>query len=155
MKRPEITDILSLSVQKHINPKNDTRIYMAREVSFDHATGHAPVHSYTKHKGDGSNYGQTYAGISGGGSTERYPRDVLTFKWDTRKENLHPCQKPLEACKYFIKTYTNPGDLVLDSCAGSCTTALAALETRRQFICFEKDKGIFNIGRNRILDTYY
>lgn len=96
MKRPEITDILSLSVQKHINPKNDTR-----------------------------------------------------------KENLHPCQKPLEACKYFIKTYTNPGDLVLDSCAGSCTTALAALETRRQFICFEKDKGIFNIGRNRILDTYY
>lgn len=41
MKRPEITDILSLSVQKHINPKNDTRIYMAREVSFDYATGHA------------------------------------------------------------------------------------------------------------------
>lgn len=118
-------------------------------------SGHAPVHSYTKHKGDGSNYGQTYAGISGGGSTERYPRDVLTFKWDTRKESLHPCQKPLEACKYFIKTYTNPGDLVLDSCAGSCTTALAALETRRQFICFEKDKEIFNIGRNRILDTYY
>lgn len=41
MKRPEITDILSLSVQKYINPKNDTRIYMAREVSFDYATGHA------------------------------------------------------------------------------------------------------------------
>lgn len=41
MKRHEITNILSLSVQKHINPKNDTRIYMAREVSFDYATGQA------------------------------------------------------------------------------------------------------------------
>lgn len=117
--------------------------------------GHEPLHSYTKHKGDGSNYGYTYTGISGGGSTERFPRDVLTFKWDTRKESLHPCQKPLEACKYFIKTYTNPGDLVLDSCAGSCTTALAALETGRNFICFEKDKYFFELGRNRLLNAYY
>ena len=46
-------------------------------------TGHSPVHSYTKHVSDGSNYGKTRTGISGGGSTERYPRDVLRFKWDT------------------------------------------------------------------------
>lgn len=37
--RPEITAVLSLSVQKHINPHNDPRIYMAREVTFDYSTG--------------------------------------------------------------------------------------------------------------------
>ena len=47
--------------------------------------GHAPVHSYTKHTTDGSNYGKTKIGISGGGSTKRYPRDVLKFPWDTQK----------------------------------------------------------------------
>lgn len=39
--RPEITSILSLSIQKHINPHNDPRIYIAREVTFDYATGKA------------------------------------------------------------------------------------------------------------------
>ena len=40
-KRPEITKELSMSLEKYINPKNDTRIYMAKEVTFDYATGHA------------------------------------------------------------------------------------------------------------------
>lgn len=91
-------------------------------------------------------------GISGGGSTQRYPRDVLQFKWDTQKSSLHQCQKPVEACEYFIKTYTNPGDLVLDSCAGSCTTAVAALNTGRNYICFEKDKDIFEVGSKRVAE---
>ena len=112
--------------------------------------GHTPVHSYTKHTTDGSCYGATKTGISGGGSTQRYPRDVLQFKWDTQKSSLHQCQKPVEACEYFIKTYTNPGDLVLDSCAGSCTTAVAVLNTGRNYICFEKDKDIFEVGNKRV-----
>lgn len=112
--------------------------------------GHTPVHSYTKHTTDGNCYGATKTGISGGGSTQRYPRDVLQFKWDTQKSSLHQCQKPVEACEYFIKTYTNPGDLVLDSCSGSCTTAVAALNTGRNYICFEKDKDIFEVGSKRV-----
>ena len=114
--------------------------------------GHTPVHSYTKHTTDGNCYGATKTGISGGGSTQRYPRDVLQFKWDTQKSSLHQCQKPVEACEYFIKTYTNPGDLVLDSCAGSCTTAVAALSTGRNYICFEKDKDIFGVGNKRVAE---
>lgn len=50
----------------------------------------------------------------------------------------------------MIKTYTNPGDLVLDSCAGSCTTAVAAMNTNRNYICFEKDKDIFEVGSKRV-----
>jgi len=43
--------------------------------------GHRPVNSYTKHTGDGSNYGKTKAGISGGGSTSRYPTSILDIPW--------------------------------------------------------------------------
>lgn len=66
------------------------------------------------------------------------------------KNKLHNTQKPVEACEYFIKTYTNEGDLVLGSCAGSCTTAIAAINTNRNYICFEKNKEIFEVGSNRI-----
>ena len=52
----------------------------------------------------------------------------------------------------MIKTYTNPGDLVLDSCAGSCTTAVAALNTGRNYICFEKNKDIFEVGSKRVAE---
>ena len=114
--------------------------------------GHNPVHSYTKHGTDGSCYGKTKVGISGGGSTKRYPRDVLLFQWDTQKSSLHATQKPVAACKYFIETYTNPGEMVLDSCSGSDTTAIAALDTGRKVICIENDEEIFNVGKNRVLN---
>ena len=112
--------------------------------------GHDPVHSYTKHTTDGNCYGNTKVGISGGGSTQRYPRDVLKFSWDTQKNNLHNCQKPVEACEYIIKTYTDEGYLILDNTAGSMTTAIAAINTGRKYICMEKDKEIFEIGKNRV-----
>lgn len=113
--------------------------------------GHTPVHNFTKHTDDGDCYGVTKTGISGGGSTQRYPRDVLKFKWDTQKSNLHPTQKPVEACKYFIKTYTNPGDVVLDSCMGSGTTGLACKELNREFIGIELTERYFNIAQNRLM----
>ena len=112
--------------------------------------GHSPVHSYTKHTDDGSCYGATKTGISGGGSTQRYPRDVLKFKWDTQKSCLHPTQKPVEACKYFIETYTNPGDVVLDNCMGSGTTGVACVLTGRNFIGIEHKKDYFTIAHERI-----
>lgn len=112
--------------------------------------GHAPVHSYTKHTTDGELYGKTKIGISGGGSTQRYPRDVLTFAWDTQKSKLHSCQKPIASCKYFIETYTTPEMTVLDSCVGSGTTSVACIETNRNFIGFEKDKKSFDVAEERI-----
>ena len=115
--------------------------------------GHSPVHNYTKHTDDGTCYGKTKLGISGGGSTQRYPRDVLTFKWDTQKSSLHATQKPVEACEYFIKTYTNEEDVVLDSCMGSGTTGVAARNLNRRFIGIEKDPGIFKIAVERLKEV--
>lgn len=112
--------------------------------------GHSPVHSYTKHTTDGTCYGETKIGISGGGSTQRYPRDVLQFKWDTQKSNLHPTQKPIDACEYFIKTYTNEDCIILDPFMGSGTTCLACKNLNRNYIGIELDKNYFDIAKNRI-----
>lgn len=66
---------------------------------------------------------------------------------------MHPTQKPVLLIEELIKTYTNPNELVLDSCAGSCTTAVAAINTDRKYICFERDTEIFNIGYKRVQDV--
>lgn len=113
-------------------------------------TGHKPVHSYTKHVDDGSNYGKTQSGISGGGSTERYPRDVLRFKWDTQRSKLNPTQKPVEACEYFIHTYTNLGETVLDSCMGSNSTGIACRNLGRNYNGIEKYKEQYEIACSRL-----
>lgn len=105
-------------------------------------TGHRPVNSYTKHTSDGTNYGRTKLGVSGGGQTDRYPTSV----WDIPvmnnddKNKWHPTQKPIELFERIIKTYTNEGALVLDNAAGACTTAKAAIRTNRNYICFENKK---------------
>ncbi|QAV21708.1 site-specific DNA-methyltransferase [Paenibacillus chitinolyticus] len=112
--------------------------------------GHKPVNSYTKHQDDGSNYGKTTIGICGGGSTERYPRSVLKFSTDKQKLAIHPTQKPVDLFRYFIRTYTNKGDIVLDNASGSGTTAVACLEEERNYICFEKEREYWEKSIERV-----
>lgn len=78
-----------------------------------------------------------------------YPNVVLNFKTDW-KEQLHPTQKPVALFEYLIKTYTNEGATVLDNCMGSGTTAIACLNTNRNFIGFEKDKEYWKLANERI-----
>lgn len=77
-----------------------------------------------------------------------YPRQTLHFK--CQREGLHPTQKPVELFEYLIKTYTNVGDVVLDTCIGSGTTAIACINTDRQYIGFELDAKYFNVSIKRI-----
>ena len=81
----------------------------------------------------------------------RYPTDVVYFKTaESEGKVYHSTQKPVELFEYLIKTYTNKGETVLDNCMGSGTTAIACLNTNRNFIGFELDKGYFDIAKNRI-----
>lgn len=84
-------------------------------------------------------------------STERYPRSIQVFSTDTQNSSLHPTQKPVALCEYMIKTYTNEGDLILDSCMGSGTTGVAAKNLGRRFIGIELDEKYFEIAKNRII----
>ena len=63
---------------------------------------------------------------------------------------LHPTQKPVALFEYLIKTYTNEGDLVLDSCIGSGTTAIASYKLNRKFIGFEKEPEYYKIAQERL-----
>ena len=85
-------------------------------------------------------------------TNEKYPISILDF--DREHPPVHPTQKPVALFEYLIKTYTNEGDLVLDNCAGSFTTAIAALNTKRNYICMEKEQKYFEIGEKRITDWH-
>ncbi|QCH27344.1 DNA-methyltransferase [Clostridium tyrobutyricum] len=112
--------------------------------------GHKPVNKYRKHSSDGSNYGKTKIGTSGGGQTDRYPTTIIDIPYKTIKNRLHPTQKPVELYEYLIKTYTNEGDTVLDFAAGSCTLAEAAINRNRKYICIEKEKEYYSKANERI-----
>jgi len=83
-------------------------------------------------------------------STDRYPRSILEFSTDTQISALHDTQKPVALCRYLIRTYSNPGELVLDITAGSGTTAIAAIEEYRDYVVMEKDPDNYDVMVNRI-----
>lgn len=97
----------------------------------------------------------TFRGVYKQQQYTNYPVNLLHFKNETasNKNRLHPTQKPLALCEYLIQTYTNAGDVVLDSCAGSGTTLLAAKNTKRQYIGFEADEKYYNTAVKRLINT--
>lgn len=84
------------------------------------------------------NYGTFGSYREGSVDGKRYPKQVLDFPV-VERGNIHPTQKPVELFEYLINTYTNPGMTVLDNCAGSGTTAIAARNLGRQWVCIEQD----------------
>ena len=89
----------------------------------------------------------------------RYPVDCLKYVQplkgfcSTGEDTGHSCQKPVVLMEYLIKTYTNAGELVLDACMGSGTTAVAAINTGRHFVGFEKHEPFVEISERRIKEA--
>ena len=80
----------------------------------------------------------------------KYPKSILVESNAMQKGKVHPTQKPVALMEYLIKTYSNEGMTVLDFCAGSGTTGVAAKNLNRNFIGIEKDEGYFKIAQERI-----
>jgi len=89
-------------------------------------------------------------------SGKRHPTDVVRYSnWNGsgcmgKNPAIHQTQKPVDLCEYLIRTYSDPGDAVLDNCMGSGTTAIAAIEAGRRWIGFEKDYEIYLKAAKRI-----
>ena len=81
---------------------------------------------------------------------KRYPTQVWKFKRDILTSNLHPTQKPVALLEELIKTFSNEGDLILDNCMGSGSTAIACINTNRNYIGFENNKQYYDISIERI-----
>ena len=78
------------------------------------------------------------------------PSTILNITEGRPQDYVHPTQKPVALLEYLIKTYTNEGELVLDNCIGSGSTAVACLNTNRQFIGIEKEVEYYEIAKERI-----
>lgn len=79
-----------------------------------------------------------------------YPKSIIEISNANRKNKIHPTQKPVPLFEYLIKTYTNEGETVMDNCMGSGTTAIACMNTERNFIGFELDKTYYEKSLERI-----
>lgn len=91
---------------------------------------------------------------------ERYPTDVVEFSnWNgalfgkNKNATKHPTQKPVDLLEYLIRTYTNPGDMVLDNCMGSGSTGVACIKTGRSFIGMEIKPEYFALSESRVREA--
>ena len=99
---------------------------------------------------DGATIGEVYANqksMHKENHGTRYPKTIRRFK---QEKGLHPTQKPVDLFEYMIRTYTQEGDLVLDNCIGSGTTAIAAIKSKRDYIGIDKEDKYYRICVDRI-----
>lgn len=80
----------------------------------------------------------------------RYPQSVLKFAHAPRLPGRHPTQKPIELLSWVLRTYSRPGDTVLDPTSGVASTACAAIRDGRRFVCIENDSGYHAVAKERV-----
>jgi len=75
------------------------------------------------------------------------------FDWtkDTETEKVHPTQKPVKLLEHLIEIFTDKGDVVIDPCAGSGSTLLAAAQCDRKAYGFEIKKDFFKLANEKVL----
>ena len=142
----------------HLNAKKapmkaheNVLVFSRRQTTYNpiKTTGHVRK-TATKRKDETPTYGAQRFAPLGYDSTERYPRSVLKFPSDKQRSKLHPTQKPVALMEYLVRTYSHPGQLVLDNCFGSGTTAIACVNTDRHFIGMELDEAHYQTGVDRV-----
>lgn len=105
-----------------------------------------PNHWTVNKAGTVSNSQPKLGEIENKNGDNKFPNSVMYFNCPNRNGILHPTQKPLELLEYLVKTYTNENETVLDFTAGSGTTAIACINTNRNFILIEKDNTYFELA---------
>lgn len=83
----------------------------------------------------------------------KHPTSLVSFSKPHPSVAVHPTQKPVALLEYLIKTYSDPGDTVLDPFMGSGSTAVASLRTGRNYVGFELSAEYCQIAEQRIADT--
>ena len=133
-------DICIFSPSPAVPCRNSSMSYYpqgVRECNKPNRMGHRGE-AYGNRPNQGDKYLQT---------RENYPKSVLSFAVD---QGLHPTQKPVALFEYLVRTYTNPGDLVLDNTMGSGTLPVACIQSGRHYIGIEKDDTYFDIAVSRV-----
>lgn len=120
-----------------------------------------PFKKMRSRRGNGVEIYRDFEDIAYCFSGEVYPRTILKYSHDPDRTitaahrpdkplPFHSTRKPIALFEYLIKTYTRPGEIVLDPCVGSGTTALAAYKTGRDFIAGDITESYVQIARERL-----
>lgn len=81
---------------------------------------------------------------------KKHPTSILRFPKKHPSTMLHPTEKSIPLCEYLIRTYTNPGEVVMDNCMGVGTTGIACMNTERNFIGIENNLKYYQIASERL-----
>lgn len=86
------------------------------------------------------------------GTTQKYPKSVLTFKKPHPSVAKHRTEKPVELLNDLVLTYSNESDIVLDNCCGSGGVGEVCMLTNRKYILMDNDEKYIKITERRIID---
>ena len=133
----------------------DIAVFYRKQPVYNPQMVKCAPHQRNHRKGDGSHslkrgcYGD-HKEVPTIVSDEKFPKSIICFDKEHSADTFHPTQKPVALIQYLIRTYSNEGDLVLDNCSGSGTTAIACIKEKRNFICFEKDETYWEKSVERV-----
>lgn len=118
--------------------------------------GGKPIHSRgsLRNAHNSTNYGKHVEIDRRGGETDRFPQSIISIPKVHPSKCVHPTQKPVELMEWLIRTFTFPGDTVLDFAMGSGTTMIAARNLDRKGIGIELNKEIYKIAEKRVKEPY-
>lgn len=135
--------------RQHLSRHEDIIIFCKQQTIFNKqmSLGKSYTNKRTGKDDTGDNYGKINKRTDTENEGSRNPISVLEFN---REVGFHPTQKPVALFEYLIKTYTNPNMLVLDNTAGSGTTAIAAMNTGRKWVCIEQDETYYAKACERV-----
>lgn len=148
-KKAQGTDFLNAK-RRPLRAHEDVCIFFEKRGVYNPQFTKGEPYGKTGHKVNSSNYGKHGNVITENLDGKRYPTSIIEID---DNDTQHPTQKPVALFEYLIRTYTNPGAVVLDNCIGSGTTAVAAINSGRQFIGIEQDPGYCDMARQRVADA--
>lgn len=105
-----------------------------------------------KRRGQAAVY-SAHTRMSGENKGVRFPTSIIRLSMAESERAIHQTAKPVALFEYLIRTYTQPGDVVLDPCVGSGTTAVACRNLDRRYICGDSSAEYVAVARKRLQDT--
>lgn len=146
MSRHEDIVVFTVSGGKHraYNPQMVERDKPVKVKNYKKKSNRKSSHDIGKYNDESKHFVYTH----------RNPDTIIQGCWEANRGKIHPTQKPVSLIEYLINTYTNEGDIVLDNCAGSASTAIAAVNTKRNFYSFELDIEFYNKSLERFQNLF-
>lgn len=140
-------DFLNANV-KPLKSHEDIAVFYRKKPTYNKQFWFSAPYALTKNGSLSKNYGDRKPALSESVDGRRNPLTILSFARDSERQ--HQTQKPVALLEYLVKTYTNPGETVLDNCMGSGSTGVACVNTGRNFIGMELDDVYYQIASERI-----